>query len=54
MDLATFSFIVLFIFITFVIIYSMWNKSGKKQAIELFTGLKVVGEPLDLSSENYH
>ncbi len=51
MDIATFSFTLLFIFAAVVFIYIMWSKRGRKEAIELFSGLKVVGEPFEISTE---
>lgn len=32
----------------------MWNKNGQKQTIEMITGLKVIGDPIDLPSNEFN
>ncbi|NCO12120.1 MAG: hypothetical protein COZ34_04085 [Candidatus Pacebacteria bacterium CG_4_10_14_3_um_filter_34_15] len=51
MDLPELAFFLLGVFIFIIFIYGMWTKSGRKQTIEMTLGLKVVGEPLDLPSD---
>lgn len=52
-DLPTISFGILGLIIVGIFIYQMWSKKGQKQTIEMITGLKVVGDPIDLPSNEF-
>lgn len=53
LDLPAISFAILGLFIIGVFIYQMWSKKGQRQTIEMITGLKVVGDPIDLPSNDF-
>ncbi|MFZ2152557.1 MAG: hypothetical protein WAV41_00670 [Microgenomates group bacterium] len=53
MDLPVLAFSILGLFIICIFAYQMWSKKGRRQTIEMITGLKVVGEVAELPSNEF-